>query len=225
MSEHNVPESLLTVIGTNGRNKRGQYIWECICDCGGSTIASGFDLRSGHTLSCGCRVKKKLSEMRTKYNTYDLSGDYGVGYTFNGTKFYFDLSDYNSIKNYCWGTSHHYITAYDKVSGKQIRLHRLVMNCPDGLMVDHINHNKADNRKENLRIVTNQQNAMNHLLPSNNTSGAIGVSWSKKSKKWRARIGLNGCEFVLGYFKSFDEAVKARECAEKEYFGEYRYRQ
>src|SRR3990167_9459857 len=72
-------------------------------------------------------------------------------------------------------------------------LHRLVTNAPKGLDVDHINGNKLDNRKANLRIVTRSQNLHNrHDRPFH------GVAWRKDKKKWRARITVSGREIYIG---------------------------
>ena len=65
------------------------------------------------------------------------------------------------------------------------------MNCPPLYKVDHINHNKYDNRKQELRICTNQQNCMNRKIQCNNTSGTPGVNYNKELKKWIARICYN----------------------------------
>ena len=83
--------------------------------------------------------------------------------------------------------------------------------------LDHINGDKKDNRISNLRIVTIAQNQYNYHLMSHNTSGVRGVSYMKKKKVWKVTIGKNNRNIYLGSFKDFDEAVKARYEAEKEY--------
>jgi hypothetical protein len=101
-------------------------------------------------------------------------------------------------------------------------LHRVIMNCPEDMMIDHINHNPLNNCRSNLRICTNQQNQMNASKSKNNTSGVQGVHWHKASEKWRAQIRLNKKQITLGYFKDFDEACQVRKDAEIKYYGEYR---
>jgi hypothetical protein len=96
------------------------------------------------------------------------------------------------------------------------------MNCPNGMVVDHINGNPSDNRKQNLRIVTQHQNAMNARLNINNTSGTTGVSWDKENNKWIAAIGVNNKNIKLGRFINIEDAIKARKEAEDKYFGEYK---
>lgn len=95
--------------------------------------------------------------MRYKNNTYDLSGKYGIGYDMKGNAFYFDLEDYEKIKNFYWALqSHGYVTGY--ANQVEVRLHRYVMNCSDNKEIDHINHNRNDNRKCNLRQCDHAEN-------------------------------------------------------------------
>lgn len=162
--------------------------------------------------------------LRTQ-NTYDLSGEYGVGYTSKGEEFYFDLEDYELIKQYHWFSDKDgYIKSDDKL-GKQrnLLMHRLVMNCPEDMIVDHIKHNRRDNRKSKLRILSYSNNNMNQCKRINNTSGVTGVSFYKNSNKWNAYITVNYKKINLGYYINFEEAVEARKRAEEKYFGEYSY--
>ena len=96
------------------------------------------------------------------------------------------------------------------------------MDCPDGMVVDHINHDRIDNRKENLRVCSIRRNTMNQSRSKNNTSGVTGVGWDKKSNKWIAYIKVNYRQITLGRFSNIDDAIEARRNAEIEYFGEYR---
>jgi hypothetical protein len=79
--------------------------------------------------------------------------------------------------------------------------------------IDHINGCRDDNRIENLRDVTNSENHKNTRIYKHNATGHAGVHWYNKEKKWRARIGSK----LLGCFRSFEEAIAARQQAEKEY--------
>ena len=106
-------------------------------------------------------------------------------------------------------------------------MHRLVTNCPDNLIPDHIHGEKSttDNRKSNLRIVNRSQNSMNVKIRSDNASGITGISWDKRSNKWCVRIMVKGKNIYLGYFNKddLDKAIQARLDGEKKYFGEYSY--
>ena len=131
-----------------------------------------------------------------------------------------DLDDIDKVKNCKWYMSNGYVV--HRIKNKQIRLHRIIMNPNDDMVVDHINHNPLDNRKSNLRICTLQQNNMNKTIQSNNTSGTTGVFWDKQTNKWRAGIKINQKKINLGRFNTKEEAIQKRKQAEIEYFGEYR---
>ncbi len=102
--------------------------------------------------------------------------------------------------------------------GKFYRAHRLSWLYMTGKFpndeIDHINHNRADNRFENLRDVDATTNQRNRELPCTNTSEVSGVNWDKKSKQWRARISVDSKRINLGLFPVFSEAVDARKNAE-----------
>ena len=85
------------------------------------------------------------------------------------------------------------------------------------LVIDHKNGDYYDNSIKNLRLVTPTENNKNRSIPKNNTSGHIGIRWSKKASKWEAMIGANGQQVFLGYFKKKEDAIKARKEAEKKY--------
>ena len=197
--------------------------WLCQCDCGNFIKVIGKSLKSGSTKSCGCYQKNRASETLKKYNTYDLSGEYGVGYTFKGEEFYFDLEDYDKIKDYCWYKTGNYIGTNRTDSKGLLLLHRLILKVSDNYVVDHKNHKEYDNRKQNLRICTRLDNSHNSTKSSRNKSGVNGVCYYKKLNCWNTRISVNNKVISLGYFKNFDDAVKARKEAEKKYYGEFNY--
>lgn len=95
--------------------------------------------------------------------------------------------------------------------------HRLVWAIYHGTepvhCIDHINGNCSDNRIENLRDVPHKTNMRNMRLYSSNSTGVVGVSWSKALSKWQAHITVDGRTTVIGTFDSFDQAVEARRRA------------
>ena len=97
-------------------------------------------------------------------------------------------------------------------------MHRLINKTPDGLQTDHINRNKLDNRRSNLRTVTNQQNHFNMPLSRNNATGCKGVYWFKRDKNWQSQITVGAKRIHLGYFINFKDAVSARKRAELKYY-------
>ena len=134
-----------------------------------------------------------------------------------------DNEDIEKIKSFKWVyiKTRGYVKAM--INGKEILLHRFILNTPHDLLVDHINHNKLDNRKSNLRFCNKSQNAMNLKTPKNNTSGTKGVYWDKRSKKWYAKIKAENKNMHLGYFDKKEDAIESRINAEKKYFGEFSF--
>lgn len=88
-------------------------------------------------------------------------------------------------------------------------------------LVDHKDGNKANNRWDNLRAATNQQNGFNAGVSKANKSGRKGVCWDKRNQKWLVSIMVSGKSLFLGRFSVLDDAVKARQEAEEKYFGSY----
>lgn len=205
--------------------------WNCICSCKDHKMIQvrGHSLKSGNTISCGCLQRERTSRAKKKENSFDLnSQEYAIGYTLKGEPFWFDKEDYDLVRKYCW----HYDSGgyvVHKDDNGNIYLHRLVMGVTDdNIQVDHISHppkpnHKVDNRKVNLRLVTNQQNQMNNAIGKNNTSGKTGVSWDKARMKWEAYIFVNAKKIHLGRFIKKEDAINARKEAELKYFKEYRY--
>ena len=103
-------------------------------------------------------------------------------------------------------------------------MHRVVAGAPEGLFVDHINHNGLDNRRANLRIVTAKQNSWNTRLGwKQGKSKYKGVGWDENAQKWRASIYIHNKLKHLGRFESEKEAAEAYDAAAKECRGEYAY--
>lgn len=203
------------------RTPSGQYkaMWLCKCDCGKEKIINAQNLTNGHTQSCGCCNAEMYNSK--KINRYDISGEYGIGYTSNTNKqFYFDLEDYDKIKGYCWYEDFfgYVVNIYKR---KNLKLHKLITGTNKTQIIDHINRNRLDNRKSNLRICTNQENSFNSKLSKNNKSGIKGVYWNKEKLKWEARIFINNKGKFLGYFNDKESAYQKRLDAEKLYFGEF----
>ena len=207
--------------------------WVCLCDCGQEKIAHTRALKYGWTKSCGClkmEIARQNGRTTKQHNVYDLDREeYGIGYTSKGEEFWFDKEDYDKIKDYCWhyGAKGYLVTKFPNQE-KKVRFHRFVMNANDDEYVDHIihptkNENKYDNRKSNLRKVSNSQNCMNRHLHSNNTSGVTGVFWREDQQVWKAIIGYNNQQIHLGSFKDFEDAVAARKAAEEQYFREFSF--
>ena len=210
----------LTVISRSDKAiKSGNIWWVCKCECGNTIIARGDRLRSGQTSSCGC----------TKgVNKFIEQDAYFIGIDSKKRQFLFDKEDYEYIKKYYWYID---VTGYvvhkhkNKTKGKTYYLHRELISCGKEKFVDHMNNNKLDNRKSNLRLATAQQNTFNKSIQKNNTSGVPGVSYIKPTKKWSATIGYNNKNINLGSFRDKSKAIIARKEAEQKYFGEFAHKE
>ena len=106
---------------------------------------------------------------------------------------------------------------------EKVRLHNLIINkYDDGLVTDHINRDKTDNRRFNLRRITQVNNNYNSP-PKGGLSKYKGVHKKRDRTKWSARIMLNGNVISLGHYLLESDAAKAYDKAAKQYFGEYAY--
>ncbi len=124
---------------------------------------------------------------------------------------------------YKW-TAHSMGYAYRQIGTKGknqqcLLLHRVILErivgrpLQKGECCDHINRDRSDNRRENLRLVTQQENIWNRGINKNNSSGHTGVRFFKRDQVWQARITINSKEHHLGYFKAIDDAIEAYEDA------------
>lgn len=95
---------------------------------------------------------------------------------------------------------------------KIVYMHREINKTPKGVHTDHINGNRFDNRKDNLRNCTKSENSMAYQTKRSGCSSKfIGVSWDKEKKKWESYSRINGSRKHIGYFKLEIEAAKARD--------------
>lgn len=138
-----------------------------------------------------------------------------------------DQSDYKIVSKYKWYLSSGYATAHEKqIKGVRpsVFMHRLVRKTPDGLFTDHINRNKLDNRKSNLRVCLAYQNMANvsKLKVKNKIhSNFRGVCWD--ANRWLASVKSNNKLYKIGRFKSELHAAMARDIAAKDLQKEFTF--
>jgi len=194
-------------------------MWLCECQCINKNVkvVRGTHLKSNRIQSCGCLYKERIRH-DVPPNIFELKEDHKVGYTDTNREFYYDISDSDAVELHSWYFDKDgYVVA--RINGKGIKLHKFLIGYNG--KIDHKNRHKYDNRRNNLRIASNTQNAMNISIKSNNTSGATGVGWQSLNNSWRVRITVDKKQIYLGSFNDFDEAVKVRKEAELKYFGEF----
>lgn len=139
--------------------------------------------------------------------------------------FIFDKEDYNKINKFTWfkdknGYAVSSVKQKERNKKHTYRVHRVILEIENReIEIDHKNRKTWDNRKSNLRITNHRNNSYNCSIQKRNTSGFIGVSYEKKSGKWRAFLCRNRKYLLSKSFALKDEAIKARLKAELEYYG------
>ena len=205
----------LTVLREANRGNNGGSTWICRCSCGNIEAFKGNRLLSGHNKRCG----------ECGYGMFEFfDNDRRVRCVLpHGKGFIFDSEDLSLVCQFKW-----FIDAlgYPKTSagicgpsGKH--LHTLLMNPEKGMLVDHVDGNKLNNCRDNLRVCSHAQNIQNQKISVRNTSGYKGVSYDKSRRKWTAYITALRKRHFLGRFNTAKEAALAYDKAASFYFGEF----
>lgn len=126
-----------------------------------------------------------------------------------------DVEDLDNVIQHKW---HLNSWGYAENKTKGVLQRYLLNEYDKDKIPDHINRDRLDNRRSNLRLSDKSKNAINAGIRSNNTSGVTGVSWCKYAEEWRAYINSDGKRIELGYFKSLNDAIIARLQAENTYY-------
>lgn len=136
-----------------------------------------------------------------------------------------DDADYKKLAQFKWYAVGHRGKGYAaRYGGKpqHIRLHRELLLAPENMEVDHINGDRLDNRRANLRLATRSENGRNRLKFNYPTHSEYkGVTWHSRDKRWQSTIVVDGSHIHLGYFNTEREAALAYNKAAKQHFAEY----
>lgn len=148
----------LTVLEDTGKRYYGYVVYKCQCDCGNIFEAPMHNIKAGQVKSCGCllqEIKDSWVNKLKKTNKYEF-GKFGIGYTQKGEKFYFDIEDYDKLKDYCWRYDNNKLVAYVRGSGKLNLIDtawKIILNEKyTSKKVKFKNGNYWDLRKKNLII-------------------------------------------------------------------------
>lgn len=137
----------------------------------------------------------------------------------NGGETLIDADDLPKLKGHIWYQHMGYARA--RAPHGEIHMSHVILPCPDGMFIDHINRNKLDNRKANLRIATRSQNNANRRSFKNSSSIYKGVHWNKKSGLWEAAIRKNNRTITLGMYEDEIAAASAYNAYARKLWGEF----
>ena len=132
---------------------------------------------------------------------------------------YVDAADYEWLSRWTWHLQNGYAVRWEK--RKVIFMHREILKPPKGKMGDHMNANRLDNTRANLRICSRPENARNKSKPHGTSSRFRGVSYRKDCGRWYARIRFEGSLIHLGSVADEEEAARAYDRKAVELFGEF----
>lgn len=130
-----------------------------------------------------------------------------------------DTDDAGLVMAHKWYLDRRRGYAMTSINGRIVLMHRLVLGAKPGEFTDHVHGNRLDNRRSELRIVTQRQNNQNKRPTSR--SGYKGVTWDKYANRWKAAIQVNRKSIHLGRFDTSLDAASAYNAAAAMYFGEY----
>lgn len=123
-----------------------------------------------------------------------------------------DDNDFDWLSDYKWST-HSQGYAVATIDGRPVLMHRLIMGTPEGMDTDHINRDKSDNQRANLRVCTHAENMRNrsqhkqYKRRSPSLSDEIGINWHKQVGKWSVRLQVNKVRGFYGYYDDKSDAI------------------
>lgn len=118
--------------------------------------------------------------------------------------------DYPALSKHRWHL-HSQGYASTNINGRLVLMHRLIMGTPRGMDTDHINGDKLDNRRTNLRVCTHAQNQLNRKAPrpyKNRVTESGGLYWNRRTQSWNVRLQRNKIRRSYGYYKKLEDATR-----------------
>lgn len=129
-----------------------------------------------------------------------------------------DAADWEKVGQYNWYMQNERGYLRARKDGRTVALHRLLLDAPQGLCVDHINGDPLDNRRQNLRLCTHSENMRNRRIRSGQSKG---VTWRERDGKWEASIKVDGVNHFLGQYHDKAEAVRTYDAIARHYHGRF----
>lgn len=192
-------------VDEHGRDKHTKML--CRCECGKIKSVDAYSLYHHLTYSCG------------ECNTIVDEGNYKRCIMKNGVSFLFDPEDEDLVKTHTWSLAGGRVRTL--INGKNTYLHRMIMDCADGVQVDHINLDKLDNRRCNLRFASHAENQRNRRAHKDNASGYKGVCKDERTGKYFAYINCDKQRTYLGTFDNKHLAAQAYDEAAVRLHGDF----
>lgn len=183
----------------------GKRRWRCICACGKEPLTLTYNMKSGHTKSCGCaeRVTHGMADTPT-YKSWEMMIQ-------RCTNPNFDRFDYYGGRGISISDGWTKFEKFYEDMGER----------PEGLTLERVDVN-GDYCKSNCVWDDISRQSYNKRKLESNTSGRTGVNWHKAANKWMASIGYNGQNIYLGLRENFEDAVQLRKEAEMKYYGVFK---
>ena len=199
----------LVAVSYSHKSKHNGHLWNCLCDCGNTSVVGESQIKGGHILSCGCLRRDRSTQ----------SAKHGM----SNSHIYLR---WKSMKQRCNNPS---VVNFDIYGGRGITydprwedFRNFYEDMNDGFR-EHLELDRIDVNgnycKENCRWVTHNENNYNKTRQSNNSSGKTGVNFRKDTGKYRAYIHVEGKCKCLGSFETIEEAIEVRKNAEMYYYG------
>lgn len=207
----------LRVVESYPSHPRHGSRWKCVCDCGNIRVVLGGNLSSGNSRSCGCMASEMTSKRSRTHGRSSGDPTYSV---WAGIIQRCENSNSNCYERY-GGRGIQMCDRWNPKNGGSFEnfLEDMGEKPSQFHTIERTNNNKGYSPENCIWTGDVSLQAYNKRVYSNSTSGVAGVNWDSKSNAWRVRISKEGKRICLGYFISFEDAVKTRREAEIKYFG------